>query len=167
MPNIFKIEAIKYPEHYKYFDSHRVQMMVINAMKEQGKLMQRDLETTAENWVHKPKFHYMMRYKGSEPTLYVGTYGSVKANEYWGYVNSGTRVRYTVFLKGYEPMTQVPGAFGTNRPRTLMNPYKYYDRSKQRPGIQARDWTGKLRVMYSQSFPAVIQDAIKKGLTPK
>jgi hypothetical protein len=165
--NIFQVEAVQYPEHYKYFSSNRIKALVINAMRGQGRLMQRDLESTVENWQHKPTFHYMMRYRNSNPTLYAGTYGSNKANDYWKYVNGGTRFRYTVFLKDYVPMTEVPGSFGTNKPRTLMNPYKYYDRTKQRPGIRARNWTGRLRVMYSESFPAVIQDAITKGLKPK
>ena len=174
---IFSMEAI-YPK--EPFSSNRVRAYVLNALKDEAKIIKKHLDLTVENWLHKPTFNDKILYGSpttasgmlmdvKDPRIYAYPMGTYKAVSEWTFVNNGTRVRYIGFKKGYVPMTHVPGSFGNNRPRwnTYMTSYRIHNDKKPRPGIKARNWTGILQRYRQPIFKKKIDEAIRKGLEPK
>lgn len=168
---IFEMETIQPKEP---FSSARVRAYVLNAMKKESKLIKQYLDMTTTNWLDKPNFEDKLLYGApnetavnKDPRIYVYPKGTTRAVKYWTLVNNGTRIRWVQFLPGYVPMTHYPGSFGNNRERTTLKPYYILDRSKPKPGIRARQWTKKLQQYRQPFFVKEIEEAIRKGLTPK
>jgi hypothetical protein len=163
---MFKVVAIKIPKDY--LSSQRMRAMILNAMLKEGDSMVRDLNSTTENWVHKPHFVKNIRYAGGDIILSAGLEGTAISNKYWNYVDKGTSRRYVVFNPQYQPKSQYPGSFYTNTAGSHTGKDKIVGKTfTAQRGIRARNWTNLLRQKHRTPFAKAIVEAIQKGLQPK
>jgi hypothetical protein len=161
MPGVFVVKAIK----AEPMSSNRVRAYILNELKRQKKRAQRYLATTTELWNNPPIFRDELGYQAGNPFIRAYPSGDVNAVRHWIWVEGGTRVRYATLSHDWESKTQVPGSLGTNvagRGKVL-----YVSRLYPRPGIQARNWSLLIRRKMQPDFTRKIQEAIRKGLTPK
>lgn len=172
--DVFRVTGIRYPEK-SHFDSRRVQMMVINAMKKQGDQMKKELESTTSYWEHKPIFNYKMHWRGGSVYIKMVMEGSQTSMRYWHYVNEGTMWRRVVFHPLYIAKSRVPGSFFSNRAglytKTIRTANGFASDSKiQRisqkrlHGIRARNWSVLLTKKHKRPFAQDIKNAIERGL---
>jgi hypothetical protein len=166
---MFAIEEIKFPKNL--FDSKRVQMMVINAMKAQAKLIiNRDFKSTTQYWKHRVEFGYQMKFQGGDVRLFMGPTGSSRGARIWKNINDGTANIGVIFNPFYVQKTAYPGSLRTNTSGYLTLPHQRIVGKKPMPtppGIRAREWTRLIVQDNKYTFAEAIVDAIKRGMRPK
>jgi hypothetical protein len=164
---LFEVLSIK---DKRILDSRRVQMMVLNAVKEMSKVIKMELNMTTEYWKHRVEFGHKIYYKGGDIRLFVGPIGSRRGAVIWRNINNGTSSIDVEFSKEYVAKTKYPGSIGTNIPGSHTLPSQKIYRKRlfpMPPGIRPRLWTHIISREYGKWYRDAIQHAITKGLTPK
>ncbi len=167
MPKIYEVMSVW---DKRVMDSKRVQMMVLNAMKWQGRVLRDEMLLTTQYWKHKVEFAYTMRYRGGDIRLFVGPISSTQGAKIWSYLNDGTSSISVIFNPKYKQKTSYPGEIGNNTPGEYTLPHQRIIGRRMFPtsrGIRARNWTGLLTQRYGSSYTSLIKAAITVGLRPK
>lgn len=146
-----------------------MQAALLAAMREFGKVVQKDFQGTTKTWKHKPKFEVMFDFMPSGPELLVGT-----DDEIYRYVDEGTRPHdiwagaYTgksdkktlAFPSMSTPKTK-PGSLksgpGSSGGDTVFTPMVYH------PGTKPRDFTGQIKKLETPKFKRAMEAAMRKA----
>lgn len=121
---------------------------LVKEAEKEGEDQQKLLEKTVATWQgDKPKFESLTDVDSQGVTVITGPTGNTKAVQKWGWLNSGTKVRWAVMSGDWRSKTK-PGSFqsGRGRGRVVIAGKRAMRRRgiAPRKGIEARDWTGKL-----------------------
>lgn len=122
------------------------------AMDESAEKAKELFEETVETWESKPEFIVM----GDGAThRYIYT-----SSQVYGYLNYGTRVRYA---------TMTPGFVAKTSPKVIKSGagsggVHFINKSRPRPGIQARRWDEVISAEMQKEFPKIMQEAINKEI---
>lgn len=153
---VFVIKGIK----PKKLQVDRIRLRLLNELRAEGVDQRKVLDQTTASWTgDKPKFDSLISLSGGAAQVLTGPTGNTMGIKKWNWLNEGTRVRYATMSKNWRSKTS-PGSFrsGAGRGRML-----FVSRRRPRPGIQARDWTGKLTKQRRQPFTNRMIQAMRQA----
>ena len=119
----------------------RLSQVVKDIARDLGSQMLRDYERTVETWQDKPAFEQVVEISGDTVTALIGTDSLI-----YKFVDLGTRVRYATMSPDFAAKTK-PGFLGSTAGRGGM---VFVDKSKPKPGIQARRFTEIIQAKYDE-----------------
>lgn len=149
MPDLSKIDPAK------------IEAAVKKALEESAKKAQKELESTASTWRHRPSFVVVPVADG----LVIGT-----DDEIYEFVDQGTRAhlikprraKRLKFFTGGSPKTS-PGVIGS-RSGSPGSQGPIYAKGVRHPGTKARGFTEKISAKRQAELPALINAAILRVL---
>lgn len=117
-------------------------------LEKEAAIHKRELEKTTATWRgDKPGFDSLTEVGGGGVTIITGPVGNTKGVNKWTWLNGGTKKRWALMSGNWRSKTS-PGKFGSGpgRGRVVIAGRRAMQRRgiAARPGIEARDWTGKL-----------------------
>lgn len=139
------------------------QQAMINAAKQVGKQMEKDLAKTTDGWDTRVTFRSDVTTTGGKIVVTVGT-----DNAIYGYVSRGTKPhvirpkqsKFLRFQRGYSPRTS---SRTTRRKGTGRSSGGFvYAKQVSHPGTKARNFEAKIAVRYQDILPAILQRALIK-----
>lgn len=141
---------------------------LLNALREVGKEVQKDFESTVATWEdeNKPEFGMIISLTGGEASVVV----DVESNgEIYGYVNNGTKPHLIPkngpgilkISEGYQPKT-MPGVIGS-RSGGAGNRFIIRKTQIQHPGTEPRYFDKAIAKKWAKPFKKAMEDALKKA----
>jgi len=148
--------------------SRAVRARVLNALTAEGKSVVGEYNKTIATWRgSKPRFEYLVGYKGGELTVVVGPTGDEKGVKKWIWLDEGTKVRWAVMSRDWESKTN-PGWYGSGPGAgrvVIAGKRAMMARGiPPRPGIEARRWTQLIAKRRKSKFVKAILQAVRAGL---
>lgn len=153
----------------KKIKKDKVRLNLLNAMRAEGRIIQREFEKTTTTWKGaKPTFKTLISLKGGEAVVLVSAAGNSEGAQKWQWLNDGTpphiikakNVPNLIFRdgRGFKAKTKVKTFSSSSGSNTGM-----WVRKKEvsHPGIKARDWTGEISKLRRKRFSKIMQKAAK------
>lgn len=144
---------------------------VRNKLVDEGRIVQRALRGTVKTWRNKPDFTMKQRVaptESREVSVTVSPSGNQDAVDHFRWVNKGTQVRWALMSRDFRPKTS-PDSLKAGPGKPPADPL-LRGRSQMfapRPGIQARNFTVKIKKERQPKFSAAVRAAIQKGLAKR
>ena len=148
--------------------SAQVRGTILSTLQGQVREMTKDLEATTATWQeHHPVFSNTIKYKGGDVKVSIGT-----DDEVWNYLNKGTSIRWAVMTKNFQAKTtkrsfssRTGQGYARLRGKGIMTKLGIPPKV---PGIEARDWFGRLRDDYDDVIAGQLRvriyDLIKSSI---
>ena len=155
---VFTIKSIKPAK----LNVDAIRMEILNEPRKEGTVHRQTLKQTVATWDgERPDFESQIgleRGDGSASVL-TGPTGGEKGVSKWRWLNQGTRIRYALMSKDWQSKTK-PGRYRSGPGRGKM---LFVSRKLARPGIEARDWTGKLMKSRRKPYTERMIKALQRG----
>jgi len=164
MADIFLFKGIK----PKRLSSDAIWLELLNALRKEGRIQQRELRKTVSTWRNKPTFEFVIGIAKDGVRVATGPGGNKDAAQHWVWTNDGTKPHAIVarraprlrFQTGFVPKTR-HGQFKSYRGRRF-GPWTS-PRAVWHPGTEARNWTEILQKRRKRPFTRAMIKAIQRG----
>jgi len=131
-----------------------VRMALLNALRAEGRAIQKEYEKTVATWAHKPKFEQLIGLDKQQATVLVGTDSRI-----YKFIDEGTRVRRAVMSKDWQSKT-TPNVIGSGPGRGHV---VFISKKIALPGIKARNFTKIIQRRRKKPFRNAMLKAARKG----
>jgi len=129
----------------------RLSQVVKDIARDMAGQLLRDYDRTVDTWQNKPAFEQVVEIAGDTVTVMVGTDSLI-----YKYIDMGTSVRYATMSPGFSAKTR-PGFLGSSAGAGHV---LFVDKSKPRPGIEARRFTEIIQKKYDEKSVLIAEKYI-------